>query len=309
MNALNQAAAQELQRLSQLEALSHYTPETLLEAFLHAHNQQTQEWNALVEENQALTVKVADLESLAIDAQNYANQIIEMEKEIGALQEENEFCRNMALEAEKIAKAKIKRDQEYTALARQLELSSARVKELQRQLTELKGSDNPQKLREQIQRVKEKSKERDAKITRLERTNQQLKDSIKTKDAQMVTAIDKIKRLEMEIRNGGFTGIYHEGDHHIILWPQMITSVNKETGQAHTSRALLHMHQSGTARLISYDDETHSVLIHKAPTGGVRIPKDVLQFAENWLFNVNVTQKGEVTPKDLVQINLNAEAA
>lgn len=280
-----------------------------LEHFIGLFNAMIQDSDRMADTINHQNAKLEDYHHHKNRAEGYANQIVEMEQEIGDLQNEVEELKSILLTAEKVAHAKMKLEKDNQALARELEMSRTRSNELQRQLNELKGGDNPKKLREQIKRIKEKSKEKDAKNERLERENKQYRKDNQELKVKQNQAIEKIKQLKLEKQNMDFTGLFHKDEHHLILWPQVITSKNAETGDIHQSRALLHMHQSGTAKLISYDMETNSVVIHKAPAGGVRIPKDVQQFAEDWLFNVNVTQSGNVTPRDLMQTDLNSQAA
>lgn len=280
-----------------------------LESFVHLFNKMVLESDQMAETINIQNAKLEDYHHHKNRAEGYANQIVEMENEIGELQTELEDLKSILLTAEKVAHAKMKLEKDNQALTRELEMSRNRAKELQRQINELKGGDNPKKLREQIQRVKEKSKEKDARNARLEREAKQYRQDIQGLKVQQNQAIEKIKRLQLEKQNMDFTGLFHKDEHHLILWPQVITSQNAESGEMHQSRALLHMHQSGTARLISYDMDNNTIVTHKAPAGGVRIPKDVQQFAEDWLFNVNVTQNGDVTPRDLMQTDLNSKAA
>lgn len=280
-----------------------------LESFVHLFNKMVLESDQMAETINIQNAKLEDYHHHKNRAEGYANQIVEMENEIGELQTELEDLKSILLTAEKVAHAKMKLEKDNQALTRELEMSRNRAKELQRQINELKGGDNPKKLREQIQRVKEKSKEKDARNARLEREAKQYRQDIQGLKVQQNQAIEKIKRLQLEKQNMDFTGLFHKDEHHLILWPQVITSQNAELGEMHQSRALLHMHQSGTARLISYDMDNNTIVTHKAPAGGVRIPKDVQQFAEDWLFNVNVTQNGDVTPSDLMQTDLNSKAA
>ena len=280
-----------------------------LEHFIKLFNKMILESDQMADTINHLNAKLEDYHHHKNRAEGYANQIVDMEKEIGELQEELEDLKGILLTAEKVAHAKMKLEKDNQALTRELEMSRNRAKELQRQLNEIKGGDNPKKLREQIKRIKEKSKEKDTKNARLEREAKQYRHEIQDLKVKQNQAIEKIKQLKLEKQNMDFTGLFHKDDHHLILWPQVITSQNADTGETHQSRALLHMHQSGTARLISYDMDNNAIVTHKAPAGGVRIPKDVQQFAEDWLFNVNVTQDGNVTPRDLAQTDLNSKAA
>lgn len=296
-----------MEQLQEIE-LTNLAADTL-ESFIGHFNKMVKDSDDMAETINHLNAKLEDYHHHKNRAEGFANQMVGMEKEIASLQDEIERLKGNLLTAEKIAVANKKLEQDNQASARELEMSRNRAKELQRQLNEIKGGDNPKKLREQVKRIKEKSKEKDAKIDRLEREAKQYRHEIQDFKAQQNQAIEKIKQLKLEKQNMDFTGLFHKDDHHLILWPQVITSQNADTGETHQSRTLLHMHQSGTARLISYDMDNNAIITHKAPAGGVRIPKDVQQFAEDWLFNVNVTQGGDVTPRDLAKTDLNTKAA
>lgn len=279
-----------------------------LEHFIGQFNAMTQDSDRMADTINHLNAKLEDYHHHKNRADGYANQIVEMEVEIGSLNDQVEEMKGILLVAEKVANAKLKLEKDNQALTRELDMSRNRAKELQRQLNELKGGDNPQKLRNQIQRIKEKSKEKDTKNARLEREAKQYRQDIQDLKVKQNQAIEKIKTLKAEKQNIDFTGLYHSGDHHLILWPQVISSKSEDDGSIHQSRALLHMHQSGTARLITFDVNNNASVLHKAPAGGVRLTKEVRQFADDWLFNVNVTQKGNVTPRDLMQTDLNNAA-
>lgn len=296
--------------MSQLQPLElNNTAADCLEEFVYNFNKMIQESDKMADTINYLNEKMVDYHAQKNRAEGYANQIVAMETEIGEMQNRAEKMEAIIATAEVVAKAKLKLEQNNQALTRELEMSRNRSKELQRQLNELKGGDNPKKLREQIKRLKEKSLEKDAKNSRLEREAKLYRKDISDIKINYHAAIDKIKTLKAEKQNIDFTGLYHNGDHHLILWPQVITSKNEASGEVHQSRALLHMHQSGAARLITFDVNNNTSMIHKAPAGGLRISKDAQHFADEWLFNVNVIQNGNVTPKDLQSTDLNSVIA
>ncbi|WP_133153365.1 hypothetical protein [Enterovibrio norvegicus] len=259
-----------------------------------------------------MAAEINTLSARQLDYHHHKNRAKGLENQIEALEaqvaERDEILGVAKLVAdEKIRMEKVAASQRarIDQLERELSMSRQRGGELQKQLTQLKSGDNPQKLKAQNQRLKENGKEKDAKNARLEREAKIYRKEIKELNIKQNQAFDKIKALKAQ--GGELTGVFHKGDHHLIVWPQTIKSKSEESGITHESRALLHMHQSGTARLITYDRDNAQLVIHKAPAGGVRLNKEIERFAEDWLFNVNITQSGNVTAADLLQTNLNTK--
>ncbi len=192
----------------------------------------------------------------------------------------------------------------HMGTVRELEMSRNKANELQKQLTLLKSQGNAKQLKEQVGRIKDKSKEKDKKITRLEQEKKALDKKVSDGLMRERQSIEKIKTLQSENKNIDFTGIYHKGDHHLVMWPQ-VNKVVGHDGETYECRSLLYMHQSGTGKLITFDKNNMASVLCKSPAGGLRLPADVRSFADDWLFNVNVTQNGNVSPQDMKMTDLN----
>lgn len=187
---------------------------------------------------------------------------------------------------------------EFMANKRELELLRTKATTLQQEITKLKSSGNPTKLKAQVKRVKEKSAEKDTLITQQKQKHQENERRIK----QLNTELSEIKKKQSA---SGMNSVYHNGDNHLIVWPQK-TKVQSDDGSVYEGRSLLWMHQSGTGKLITFDKDNFTSVLCKAPKGGAKLPSEVREFADNWLFNVNVTQHGELTESDLACTDLNA---
>ena len=56
--------------------------------------------------------------------------------------------------------------------------------------------------------------------------------------------------------------------------------------------------------MLFLDRDEDEIVIAKPPAR-YNLPKEMKEFAYNWLHTVNVLQDGDIKPKDLKQINLN----
>lgn len=277
-----------------------------LEAFIALFNQQQAQHDAMAEQIETLTAKLADSHHHQNRAEGLANENAVLQAKIDEQGEVLLVAKQVADAKIQLAKENEKQGRRLQELERELTMSRQRANALQKEITTLKSTGNPEKLKKQNQRLKDKNQELTAKNDRLQRENRAYRQDKEKIGVQYNEALDKIRM--MRAAGGDLPGIYHNGDHHLIAWPKRVPTQNIDTGETHESVALLHMHQSGTARLITYNEETGNIVIHKAPAGGVKLTKDVQQFAEDWLFHVNVTQGGNLTPDDVRQTNLNTAA-
>lgn len=163
---------------------------------------------------------------------------------------------------------------------------------------------NPQKLKEQIKRVKDASTDKDATIARLEREAEQYRQDLKSKQKDLNSAIDKIRYEQSMGLNNSAVGIYHKGDHHLVTWPQLMT-IATEDGLV-KQRPLIYMHNSGRGALLTINPTSKEVHMAESPKGGLKPPMELLEHAGMWLYNVNVTQKTLVTNSDFCVVDLNA---
>ena len=118
-------------------------------------------------------------------------------------------------------------------------------------------------------------------------------------------AVNKVAELQHKLEQNTGSGLYHNGEHHLIIWPQK-TKMQREDGTTFESCSLLYLHQSGRGGLISHDPQDGAQLC-AAPKGGLRPSKDTLDFAQNWLRQVNEVQNGLVTDADMIPVNFNAQ--
>lgn len=278
-----------------------------LEAFIISFNHMLEESESNHETLERQEEIIKTLQSKNLELALYKNEAEGYKRQVKAQQSEIDDIKEKLLLAEQNQKSHIANSQRCQSLERELEMTRKKAQELSRQLAELKGGANPEKLKAQIKRVKDKSLAKNKRITRLETESKQYKYEIKKLKTNYQDALTKIETLSTEKSNLDFTGIYHNGDHHLVLWPQ-VNTIQKPDGSQYTCRSLLWMHQSGTGKLITFDKDNMAANLCKPPKGGVKIPEKVRQFADDWLFNVNVTQNGVVTPEDLKQTNLNALA-
>ena len=112
--------------------------------------------------------------------------------------------------------------------------------------------------------------------------------------------------LQRQLAHDTGSGLYHNGEHHLIIWPQK-TKMERPDGSVFESRALLYMHQSGRGALVSYNDQDGTALC-ASPKGGLKPSKEVMEFAHNWLFKVNSLQGGTVQESDMVPVDFNGYA-
>lgn len=164
---------------------------------------------------------------------------------------------------------------------------------------------NPKKLKEQIKRVKEANEKSQARCSKLELEAKEYRKEITHLTEQRNIAVNKVAELKHKLDHNTGAGLYHNGEHHLIIWPQK-TKMQREDGTQFESRSLLYLHQSGRGGLIAQDPKNGAQLC-AAPKGGLRPSKATLDFAQNWLCQVNDIQNGEMTDADMIPVNFNAD--
>lgn len=164
---------------------------------------------------------------------------------------------------------------------------------------------NPKKLKEQIKRVKEANEKSQARCSKLELEAKEYRKEITHLTEQRNIAVNKVAELKHKLDHNTGAGLYHNGEHHLIIWPQK-TKMQREDGTQFESRSLLYLHQSGRGGLITHDPQDGAQLC-AAPKGGLRPSKLTLDFAQNWLSQVNDIQNGVVTDADMIPVNFNAD--
>lgn len=113
--------------------------------------------------------------------------------------------------------------------------------------------------------------------------------------------------LQRQLAHDTGSGLYHNGEHHLIIWPQK-TKFQRQDGSTFEARSLLYMHQSGRGGLFTYSEEGGTVFA-TSPKPGLKPSKEVQEFAHNWLFKVNALQDGIVRESDMVPVDFNGYAS
>lgn len=191
-----------------------------------------------------------------------------------------------------------------TALNNTIASLQSQLKTAQEKVRELNQL-NPKKLKEQIKRVKEATEKSQARCSKLEIEAKEYRKEITHLTEQRNIAVNKVAELKHKLDHNTGAGLYHNGEHHLIIWPQK-TKMQREDGTQFESRSLLYLHQSGRGGLITHDPQDGAQLC-AAPKGGLRPNKDTLSFAQNWLSQVNDIQNGVVTDADMIPVNFNTD--
>ncbi|MGN5168224.1 hypothetical protein ACTG10_23755 [Aeromonas hydrophila] len=219
---------------------------------------------------------------------------------IADLEQENERCCDAARKAEKIGNQVGALLVEKTRLQEQLN-------QLQQVIATYGGVNGIDKLKEQNKRLKSGNAEKDARISQLERDNSKVRHDLTTAQRQSIEAHTKIDLLKRQLAHDTGSGLYHNGEHHLIIWPQK-TKFQRPDGTTFESRSLLYMHQSGRGALFTYSEEGGTVFA-ASPKPGLKPTREVQEFAHNWLFKVNSLQGGIVHESDMVPVDFNGYAS
>lgn len=197
----------------------------------------------------------------------------------------------------KIARQVTAKDNDIARLQSQLKTAQEKVRELS-QL-------NPKKLKEQAKRQVLANEKAQGRNKKLEIEKKELKAEAQVLKEQRNMAVNKVAELQRRLEHNTGAGLYHNGEHHLIIWPQK-TKMQREDGTQFESRSLLYLHQSGRGGLITHDPQDGAQLC-AAPKGGLRPSKATLDFAQTWLSQVNDIQNGAVTDADMIPVNFNAQ--
>lgn len=271
------------------EALMLAQPHELLAAFVPSFNDLTGQLDELSQERDELEIQVAAA----------ATTQAALLARIDDLERENASCREAARKTEKIGNDSIALQTEKARLQEQLN-------QLQQVISSYGGVNGIDKLKEQNKRLKSAGAEKDARISQLERDNSKVRHDLTTAQRQSIEAHTKIDLLQRQLAHDTGSGLYHNGEHHLIIWPQK-TKMERPDGTVLESRALLYMHQSGRAAMVTYNDQDGTALC-ASPKGGLKPSKEVMEFAHNWLFKVNSLQGGIVHESDMVPVDFNGYA-
>jgi hypothetical protein len=272
-----------------VETLELAQPHDLLSAFVVRFNDMSSQLDEVSQERDELEIQVAAA----------ATSQAALLARIADLEQENERCCDAARKAEKIGNQVGALLVEKTRLQEQLN-------QLQQVIATYGGVNGIDKLKEQNKRLKSGNTEKDARISQLERDNSKARHDLTTAQRQSIEAHTKIDLLQRQLAHDTGSGLYHNGEHHLIIWPQK-TKMERPDGTVLESRALLYMHQSGRAAMVTYNDQDGTALC-ASPKGGLKPSKEVMEFAHNWLFKVNSLQGGIVHESDMVPVDFNGYA-
>lgn len=273
-----------------VEALENAQPHELLSAFVVRFNDLTGQLDEVSQERDELSIQTA--------AQH--TQILDLQARIADIEQENESCREAARKAARIGNESIALQTEKVRLQEQLN-------QLQQVVSSYGGVNGINKLKEQVKRLQNGNAEKDARISQLERDNSKARHDLTTAQRQAIEAHTKIDLLQRQLAHDTGSGLYHNGEHHLIIWPQK-TKFQRPDGSTFEARSLLYMHQSGRGGLFTYSEES-GTMFAASPKPGLKPTKEVQEFAHNWLFKVNSLQGGIVQESDMVPVDFNGYAS
>ena len=144
-------------------------------------------------------------------------------------------------------------------------------------------------------------------MRQLQQDNSKYRHDLTATQRQTIEAHTKIDLLQRQLAHDTGSGLYHNGEHHLIIWPQK-TKFQRPDGTTFESRSLLYMHQSGRGALFTYSEEGGTVFA-ASPKPGLKPTREVQEFAHNWLFKVNSLQGGIVHESDMVPVDFNGYAS
>lgn len=272
------------------EALKLAQPHELLAAFVPSFNDLTGQLDEVSQDRDELSIQNA--------AQH--TQILDLQARLADIEQENESCREAARKAARIGNESIALQTEKASLQEQLA-------QLQQVLASYGGVAGLRKLKEQVKRLQDSGSEKDARISQLERDNSKARHDLTTAQRQAIEAHTKIDLLQRQLAHDTGSGLYHNGEHHLIIWPQK-TKFQRPDGSTFEARSLLYMHQSGRGGLFTYSEEG-GTMFAVSPKPGLKPSKEVQEFAHNWLFKVNSLQGGIVQESDMVPVDFNGYAS
>ncbi len=267
-------------------------PSALLELFIDSFNKSNEQYNALLDDLKRTESK---LEAEKRFTQSQAEQIAKQQekiKELEAYQDKSESALTEAL----------KNAQHLTATKRELTVAKNQLAALQKQWNEA----NPKKLKEQIKRVKEQNEKLSARNKKLDIEAKEYRKEIAHHKEKTTIATNKVIELKQQLAMNTGAGLFHKGTDHLLYWPQQ-TIMERPDKSRFKSTSLLYMDQCGRGGLVSLDPETGKAQLCAAPKGGLRISKETVEFAQNWLHKVNELQDGEVYEEDMIPVNHNVD--
>jgi hypothetical protein len=259
----------------------------LLSAFINNYNSEQETYEQTIDELDALkeAFKMQSLENLGLKSMVEA-QDRDLKKAAAGL-----------VDAEKLANLAM-------AQKRELSLIRTQLSTAQQTITTLNNG-NTNQLKEQIKRVKAKSEEKDKANTVLKIKLKEETHKLKLAEEDKQAAKEIIEQMRVKGEKNNILGLYHSGDHHLVIWPQR-SKIQRKDGTDFDSTNLLYLHQSGRGGFITFDPVSGDSKLCAAPRGGIRPSSETMSFAHNWLHKVNEQQGGNVEDDDRSAINYNS---
>lgn len=160
---------------------------------------------------------------------------------------------------------------------------------------------NPQRLKKQNTRLSEKNESYSKRITQLEKESSDYRRAIRLHEDELKSAAEKIRFEQANAKLNSAVRIYKDGDHHLITWPQLV-DMKLTDGSHFKQKPLLYVHQSGVSSMLTINPDERELQISKAPKGGLRPPKVLLEKATQWLYDVNIIRNGIMQESDFMEM-------
>lgn len=263
-------------------------PDVLLSAFVTGFNELTEQFD---EQGTLINLLRQELDS-------YKRLNVSKTNEIESLKQALNSHSQQAASNEQL-------QQQIVGLTKEKAQYKTQLSTLQSEFSKLKGGDNPARLKAQIKRLKEANAKHQARVKTLERDLSNYRKQAKKATNTIESLQLDNSQLNKQLAHDTGSGLYHNDEHHLIIWPQK-TKMQRSDGSTFEGRSLLYLHQSGRGGLIGYDPEIGSKLC-AAPKGGIRPNSDTMAFAKDWLFKVNELQSGLVKEEDMQPVNYNGK--
>jgi hypothetical protein len=261
-----------------------FDPSDLLTAFIHNYNNE-QELNEKTS---------AELIEYKLNANVLADTNKQLKQQVAQQDNDLVIANRGLVDAQKLVNTTATQKAELTRVREQLSA-------MQKELTALNSQKN---LKDQIKRTKEKNAEKDKTIKRLNLELSQEKHALTLANNDKVTAKALVEIQRIALENNNAQGLYHNGDHHLVIWPQT-TKMQRADGSEFNGTNLLYLHQSGRGGFITFDPQDDMSKLCTAPKAGLRPSADTLKFAHNWLYKINQSQQGVIKDDDRATINYN----
>lgn len=160
---------------------------------------------------------------------------------------------------------------------------------------------NPQRLKKQNARLSEQNESYSKRITQLEKEAVDYRRTIRSREDDLNTAAENLRFEQANAKLNSAVRIYKDGDHHLITWPQLV-DMQLTDGSHFKQKPLLYVHQSGVSSMLTINPDERELQISKAPKGGLRPPKALLEKATQWLYDVNIIRNGIMKESDFMEM-------